>query len=161
MKISILGYVGSGKTYISNYISEMKSVHVLHLDVVKFDKEWKAIDDSLVLPIVSEFMSKDDWIIDGYYKTLLLEERLEKADMIILMLLPRLLCFARAFKRRKSRKKEGYKNDFNWWFVKFALFGCRSKERQRTYAEIVERYKDKTVVLKTRKQVANFMETIK
>ena len=161
MKIAILGYVGSGKTYISNYISDKEKVPVLHLDAVKFDKKWKPIDDSLVLPIVAEFMSKDDWIIDGYYKTLLFEERLEKADMIILMLLPRLLCFARAFKRRKARKLEGYKNDFNLWFVKFALFGCRSKKRRRAYAEIVERYKDKTVILKTRKQVANFMETIK
>ena len=85
MKIAVLGYVGSGKTYISNYISKKKSVPVLHLDTIKFDKEWKAIDDSLVLPIVSEFMSKDDWIIDGYYESLLMAERLEKADMIILM----------------------------------------------------------------------------
>ena len=161
MKIAFLGYVGSGKTYISNYISEKKSIPVLHLDTIKFDKEWKAIDDSLVLPTVSEFMSKDDWIIDGYYKSLLMDERLESSDMIILMLLPRLLCFARAFKRRKQRKKEGYKKDFNWWFVKFTLFGCRSKERQQIYAEIVEKYKDKSVVLKTKQQVSSLIESIK
>ena len=82
MKIAILGYVGSGKTYISNYISDKEKIPVLHLDAVKFDKEWKPIDDSLVLPIVAEFMAKDDWIIDGYYKTLLLEERLEKTDSV-------------------------------------------------------------------------------
>ena len=160
MKIAVLGYVGSGKTYISNYISKKKSVPVLHLDTIKFDKEWKAIDDSLVLPIVSEFMSKDDWIIDGYYESLLMAERLEKADMIILMLLPRFLCFTRAFKRRKQREQEGYKNDFNWWFVKFTLFGCRNKERQRTYTEIVEKYKDKSVILKTKHQVESFMKSI-
>ncbi len=137
-----------------------KKIPVLHLDSIKWDKEWKSIDDSLVLPQVSEFMAKDDWIIDGYYNYLLYNERLEQADLIVLLLLPRLTCFYRALKRTKSRRKDGYKNDLNWWFVKFTLFGCRNKERQQTYAEISEKYKDKTVVLKTKRQVDEFMKNI-
>lgn len=158
MKIAILGYAGAGKTYLADYISENKNIPVLHLDSIKWDKEWKPIDDSVVLPRVSEFMAKDDWIIDGYYKYLLYDERLEQADMIILLLLPRLTCFWRALRRTKSRRQSGYKNDLNWWFVKFTLFGCRNKERRQTYAEIVNKHKDKTVVLKTRKQVEQFMK---
>lgn len=158
MRIAVLGYAGSGKTYFSDYIAEKKNIPVLHLDDVKWDKEWKPIDDSIVLPQVSEFMAKDDWIIDGYYKYLLYDERLKKADMIILLLLPRLTCLWRAVKRTKSRRLDGYKNDLNWWFVKFTLFGCRNKERRQTYAEIAEKYKDKTVVLKTKRQVEDFMK---
>ena len=158
MKIAVLGYAGSGKTYLSDYISEKKNIPVLHLDEIKWDKEWKPIDDSLVLPQVSEFMAKDCWIIDGYYKYLLYDERLESADMIVLILLDRLTCFYRAIKRTKSRKADGYNNDLNWWFVKFTLFGCRNRERRQTYAEIAEKYKDKTVVLKTKRQVNEFME---
>ena len=157
MKIAVLGYAGSGKTYLSDYISEMKNIPVLHLDSIKFDKEWKPIDDSVVLPQVAEFMEKEDWIIDGYYKYLLYDERLEKADLIVLLLLPRLTCFYRAVKRTKSRRQDGYKNDLNWWFVKFTLFGCRNKERRQTYNEIAEKYKDKTVVLKTKRQVDEFI----
>lgn len=158
MKIAILGYAGSGKTYLSDYISEKKNISVLHLDEIKWDKEWKPIDDSLVLPQVSEFMANDDWIIDGYYKYLLYDERLEDADMIVLLLLPLLTCFYRAVKRTKSRLKDGYKNDLNWWFMKFTLFGCRNKERQQTYTEIIKKYNDKTVVLKTQRQVNKFMD---
>ncbi len=158
MKIAVLGYAGSGKTYISNYISKNKSIPVLHLDDIKWDKEWNPIDDSVVLPQVADFMTKDDWIIDGYYTYLMIDERLEKADKIVLLLLPRLTCFFRALKRTKSRRQDGYKNDFNWWFVKFTLFGCRNKERRDFYAEIIEKYKDKTVVLKTKRQVEEFME---
>lgn len=158
MRIAVLGYAGSGKTYFSDYIAEKKNIPVLHLDDVKWDKEWKPIDDSIVLPQVSEFMEKDDWIIDGYYKYLLYDERLKKADMIILLLLPRLTCFYRAVKRTKSRRLDGYKNDLNWWFAKFTLFGCRNKERRQTYAEIAEKYKDKTVVLKRKRQVEDFMK---
>ena len=88
MKIAILGYVGSGKTYVANYVSEKKGIPSLQLDSIKFDKEWKPIDDAIVLPQVVEFMAKESWIIDGYYNYLLLDERLEKADQIILLLLP-------------------------------------------------------------------------
>lgn len=160
MRIAVLGYAGSGKTYLSDYISEKKNIPVLHLDSIKWDKEWKAIDDSLVLPQISDFMAKDSWIIDGYYKYLLYDKRLEDADMIVLLLLPRLTCFYRAVKRTKSRRKDGYKNDLNWWFMKFILFGCRNNERRQTYAEIIDKYKDKTVVLKTNRQVSEFMKDI-
>lgn len=158
MKIAVLGYAGSGKTYLSDYMSERKNIPVLHLDEIKWDKEWKAIDDAVVLPQVSEFMANDNWIIDGYYKYLLYDERLEQADLIVLLLLPRMTCFCRVVKRTKSRRKDGYKNDLNWWFVKFTLFGCRNKERQQTYAEIAEKYKNKAVVLKTQRQVDGFLK---
>ncbi len=158
MKTAVLGYAGSGKTYLSDIISEKKNIPVLHLDEIKWDKEWKPIDDSTVLPQVAEFMANEDWIIDGYYKYPLYDERLEQADLIILLLLPRLTCFYRVIKRTKSRRQNGYKNDLNWWFVKFTLFGCRNKERRQTYAEISEKYKSKTVVLKTERQVDEFIK---
>lgn len=128
MKIAVLGYAGSGKTYISNYISKMKSIPCLHLDSIKYDKEWKPIDNSVVLPQVAEFMTKDDWIIEGFYRYLMMDERLEKADKIIMLLLPRFTCLLRTIKRKKARNQEGYKNDLNLWFVKFTLFGCRNRE---------------------------------
>lgn len=158
MKIAVLGYVGSGKTYLSDCISEKKNIPVLHIDSIKWNKEWKALDDSFVLPQVSAFMEKEDWIIDGNYASLMLEERIRWADKIIILLLPRLMCFFRAVKRAKIREKEGYKNDLNWWFIKFALFGCRNKKRLKLYADIAERYGDKTVVLKTKKQVDEYIE---
>ena len=160
MKIMILGYAGSGKTHLSDYISEMNNIPVLHLDSIKWDNEWKSVDDFLVLPQVADFMKKGDWIIDGFYDYLYFNERLEQADKIILLLLPRITCFYRALKRTKSRRKDGYKNDLNLWFVKFLLFGCRNKERRQTYAKIAEKYKEKTVVLKSVWQVNAFMKNI-
>ncbi len=153
MKIAVLGYAGSGKTWLSDYIAKKRKMPVLHLDEIKWDKEWKPIDDSVVLPQVKEFMAQDDWIIDGWYEYLLMDERLEQADKIYLLLLPRSTCFFSALKRSFSRRKEGYKNDLNWWFIKFLLFGCRSKERNEKYAEIAEKYKGKTCVITRRAQL--------
>lgn len=160
MKIAVLGYAGSGKTYLSDLMSDKFNIPVLHLDSVKWDKEWKAIDDSFVLPQVSEFMKNENWIIDGFYQYLYYDERLEQADMIVLLLLPRLTCFYRAVKRTKLRRKDGYKNDLNWWFIKFTLFGCRNKERRKIYSDIVNRYKDKTVVLKNTWDVNDFSKNL-
>lgn len=158
MKISVLGYAGSGKTYLSDYLSEKNNIPVLHLDELKWDKEWKPVDDSVVLPKVAEFMQKENWIIDGFYSYLMIDKRLEDADLIVLLQLPRLTCFARALKRTVSRRKDGYKNDMNLWFVKFTLFGCRNKERRQYYDGIAEKYNNKTVVLKTKQQVEKYMK---
>ena len=160
MKIAVLGYVGSGKTYLSDYIAKRKNIPVLHLDEVAFDKEWKQVEKESVLPKVADFISKEDWIIDGLYKYLLIDERLQNADEIILLQLPRMTCFFRVLKRTKERKKAGYKNDLNFWFIKFTLFGCRNKKRRIYYSEIAEKYKDKTVILRTRKQVEQYINSI-
>ena len=160
MKIAVLGYAGSGKTYLSNYMAQKRKIPVLHLDDIKWDKEWKPIDDSVVLPAVTDFMNNEDWIIDGYYEYLLLEERLESADKIILLQLPRMTCFCRAVKRSKTRKAAGYVNDINSWFIKFLLFGCRDKARRNFYNKTAKKYKDKTVVLKTKRQVEEFIKTV-
>ncbi|MBQ7962384.1 MAG: hypothetical protein IJ289_07255 [Clostridia bacterium] len=103
-------------------------------------------------------MQNENWIIDGYYTYLMIDKRLEDADLIVLLQLPRLTCFARALKRTSSRRKDGYKNDMNWWFVKFTLFGCRNKERRQYYDKIAEKYNNKTVVLKTKHQVEKFIK---
>ena len=38
MRIAIMGYVGSGKTYLSQYLSKKYDIPVLHLDEIYFDK---------------------------------------------------------------------------------------------------------------------------
>ncbi|MBQ8830943.1 MAG: DNA topology modulation protein FlaR [Oscillospiraceae bacterium] len=160
MKIAIMGYAGSGKTYLSEYISTKKSIPTLHLDTIKYDLDWKPVDDDTALRQVSEFMQKGSWIIEGNYEKMLQSERLEAADQIIFVLLPPLTCLFRAIKRTKNRQAEGYKNDMNLFFIRFVLFGCRTKARRQHYAEIIEKYKDKTVVLKSQKQIDKFMESV-
>lgn len=159
MRVAVMGYVGSGKTFLSECISRKKGIPALHLDDIYFDKNWKPVDKTVVLSQAAEFMSEEDWLIDGFYKDILMEERLEKADMIVMLLLPRVVCLYRAIRRSKVRTQQGYKNDLNPWFLKFTLFGCRDKERRRTYREIAQKYRDKTVVLRSGYQVNRFIRS--
>lgn len=160
MKIVLMGYAGSGKTFLAKYLSEKQNIPVMHLDEVKYTKEWKPIPDEKVLPIVSDFLKKDDWIMDGNYTYLFQKERLDAADQIILLLLPRLSCLLRCIRRRKDRRAEGYTNDTNLWFIQFVLFEGRNQERRKNYARIMEAYPDKVTLLRSQKDIDRFIQSI-
>lgn len=153
MRIAIMGYVGSGKSVLARNLSQKLSIPKLELDDIAFDKGWKAVDRSRILPDITSFMDQESWIIDGNYDDLLQEKRLEMADQIIFVMLPRLQCLLRALKRTKERKAAGYQNDINPWFICFLLFDCRNKKRQTAYESIAKRYSDKLTILKSQRDI--------
>ncbi len=158
MKIALMGYAGSGKTFLAKYLSEKLHIPVLHLDEVKYTKEWKPIPDEEVLPRVAAFLQKEQWIVDGNYTYLFQKERLDAADKIILLLLPRIPCLLRCIRRKKARKAEGYTNDTNLWFIQFVLFEGRNKERRQNYQCIQETYGDKVIILRSQKEIDAFLQ---
>ncbi|MBQ8836769.1 MAG: DNA topology modulation protein FlaR [Clostridia bacterium] len=160
MKIAIMGYSGSGKTYLSEQLSAALKLPVLHLDLVQYTKDWKPIDENTAINSVSDFMEQDNWIIEGHGTNLLLEKRLEKADLIVLMFFPRLQCLFRVIKRKKNRKNEGHKNDTSFRFIRFVLFGCRNKKRREEYCKILSKYKEKVIILKSTKESEDFLKSV-
>ena len=161
MRIALMGSPGAGTTWMTEHLSKTYGLPAVQLDEVVFDKNWKRLDAAAVLPKVAAFMAQESWVIDGYYSDILFEERMEAADRIVLLLLPRLTCLWRAVKRSKARRAAGYKNDLNAWFLKFLLFESRSKERCKVYRDIIRRYGDKVVVLKSQRQVGRFLHGLK
>ena len=157
MKIAIMGYVGSGKSVLARNLSKKLGIPKLELDDVAFDFNWNAVDRTKILPDIREFMTQDSWIIDGNYDDLLQADRLEMADRIIFVLLPRLQCLLRALRRTNERKAAGYHNDINPWFIRFLLFDCRNRERKRAYDAIQRRYRNKCVVLTSQREIDLFV----
>jgi len=49
MKIAVIGYSGSGKSFLSDRLAHLLKTPIMHLDTVKYDKKWNARDKSLVL----------------------------------------------------------------------------------------------------------------
>lgn len=160
MKIAIMGYPGAGKTYMTEYFAKKYGLEVMQLDEIAFTKEWKPIPNELILPRIAAFLERENWVIDGNYDYLMQEKRLEAADRIVLLLLPRVTCLFRAVRRTKARRAAGYENDLNPWFIRFVLFGSRKKETRRAYAGIARRYADKTVVLKSQRQINRFLKQL-
>jgi len=159
MKIAIMGYVGSGKSVLARNLAMKLGIPKLELDDIAFDLNWNAVDRLKILPNIQAFMEQDSWIIDGNYDDLLQEQRLEMADHIIFVMLPRFQCLLRALRRTKERKAAGYQNDINPWFIRFLLFDCRNRERRKSYNEILNRYRNKCSILKTQREINSFLSS--
>ena len=161
MKIAIMGYVGSGKSVLARNLSNILSIPKLELDDIAFDKQWKPIERKQILPEIRLFMEQDSWIIDGNYDDLLQKERLELADQIIFVMLPRAQCLIRALKRTKERKSAGYENDINPWFIRFLLFDCRNRKRNVGYRRIALEYQYKLVILRSQRDIDKYLTQYK
>ncbi len=159
MKIAVMGYVGSGKSVLARNLAKKLGIPKLELDDIAFDLNWKAVDRLKILPDIQAFMEQDSWIIDGNYDDLLQEQRLEMADHIIFVILPRFQCLLRALRRTKERKAAGYQNDINPWFIRFLLFDCRNGERRRSYNAIRNKYGNKCFILKSQRDIDRFLSS--
>jgi len=164
MRIAILGYSGSGKSTLAKYLSTYYSIPVLYLDTIQFEANWKERNRQEAISMVAEFMSKEDWIIDGNYTSFLQDERLDLADYIIYMAFSRFNCLLRAYKRYfryKNTSRESMASGciekidipFVWWI----LHKGRSKEKKQYYNSVLQKYHTKSIVLNNQKQLNKFM----
>lgn len=157
MKVVVMGYPGSGKSWLTAYLSEQYALPALQLDEVAFDRDWKPLDRAGVLPQIAAFLEQEHWVIDGNYDGYLLEERLAAADHIVLLLFPRHICLWRAVKRSSVRRAAGYTNDLNLRFLRFVLFGSRTRTHRAWYARILRQYPERVTVLRNRRQLTRFL----
>ena len=97
-KIAIIGNAGSGKTTVALALHEKLQLPQYHLDQYYWLPHWER-------PALEEFIEKhrelctqEQWILDGSYMATL-PERIDNADVIIYLDIPRYLCIWRVFKR--------------------------------------------------------------
>lgn len=160
MKIAILGYSGSGKSTLARQLAGFYGIPVLYLDTVQFLPGWVERDKEKGRSIVGRFMQNESWVIDGNYRDFFQKERLEQADIILILQLSRLTCLFRAFKRYfqyRNRARESMADgclekidlEFVWWI----LHKGRTKQRRSQYRQIASLYENKTLILKNQREV--------
>lgn len=98
-KIAIIGSAGSGKSTLARQIGGILGVEVIHLDNLFWTTGWVQIDRETFCQLQQQLVLKPEWIIDGNYSGTL-DIRLQTADTVIFLDLPRALCLWRAIKRR-------------------------------------------------------------
>ena len=168
MKIAILGYSGSGKSTLAKRLGELYGIPVLHLDAVEFLPNWVKRELSEKKRIVADFMRDNDgWVIDGNYSKLFREERLEQADMIVMLLFDRFSCLRRVIKRYRTFKGrtrpdigDGCAEKLDAEFVRWVLRDGRTKSKKADYNAIREKYLDKVAVLKNQRQLDDFLRRL-
>ena len=108
--------------------------------------------------------SHTDWVIDGNYSALFYDRRMAEADQIVQMLFPRLVSLYRVVKRYRrfaGRTRPDLPGDcpekLDGEFIRWILWDGRRKKARDRYRRIREQYPEKTVVLRSQRQIDDFL----
>ena len=105
-RILVIGSGGAGKSTVATKLGQLLDLEVNHLDKFYWRPGWIETPPDEWLQIVTELINRDSWIIDGNYGGTL-ELRMQRADTIVFLDMPRLLCTWRILKRNLRYRRGG------------------------------------------------------
>ncbi len=165
-RILVLGSAGSGKSTLSQILGTSFKLPVIHLDRYYWKPNWIPTPNEEWDQLLEQLCNEEQWIMDGNYSRTI-DIRLSKADMVLFLDLPTLLCIYRVLKRRiKYRHKtrpdmnEGCSEKLDWEFIKW-VWNYRRRSRQKILDKLSEvRNEKQIIILKNRKQVNELISQI-
>lgn len=98
-RVAIIGSGGVGKTTLARTLGAKTEIPVVHLDRLYWSAGWVPTPRETWLERQRAALEQESWIIDGNYGSTL-DLRLEAADTVIFLDMPRRRCLWRVFKRR-------------------------------------------------------------
>ena len=161
MKIALIGYSGSGKSTLAQKLGQKYGAEVLHIDTVHWLPGWQERPREEKETIMRDFLDAHDaWVIDGNYKKLFFDRRMEEADLIIFMAFNRFSCLRRVIRRYRTYKgktrasmTDGCDEKLDREFLLWVLRDGRTKKHKQVYRGVVEKYRDKTVVIRNQREL--------
>ncbi len=95
LRIVILGNAGSGKSTLARRLGERLNLRVVHLDTLFWEPGWREPEDNAFRTRVSAAVAGDRWVCEGNYSRRIFDLRLPRADMVIWLDTPRVICAGR------------------------------------------------------------------
>ncbi|MGE7948981.1 DNA topology modulation protein [Lysinibacillus sp. NPDC093688] len=165
-KVVLIGSGGSGKSTLARQLGERLKIKVYHLDTLFWKPNWVGVPKDEQRTIQNDLVKKEEWIIDGNYGGTM-EIRLNTADTIIFLDIPRAICVFRALERiiryrNKTRPDmgEGCEERFSFEFFKW-IWQYPKTKRPKILERLEQLSKDKEVIiLKSPKDVQYFLEQV-
>ena len=164
-KILIIGCPGSGKTTLARALGEKLGLTVVHLDRLWWTGGWQNVSMEEFDARLENALKLDKWIIDGNYSRTM-ETRLQHCDTVIYLDFSRFACLMGMVQRvlgnyGKTRPDmpSGCPERFDREFVKF-IWNFNKNNRVMNYTWIAKSKHAKAVVLKNRKDVKRFLESL-
>ncbi len=168
-KILIIGSAGSGKTTLSKKLNKKLSLPIIHLDKYYWRPNWQRVSDDEWEKTIKKFSNQKTWIMDGNYSKTI-ATRLQYADVVIFLDIPRYICLLRVILRRfkifsnKKRVdipqdcKERMSFEFYKWIWNF------SKRSRPGILELLEntskKQKTQVIILKNSTQINEFIANL-
>lgn len=164
-RLLVIGCSGSGKTTLSKRLSVALGKELVHLDKILWKPFWTMTTADEKREIMTEVLSKDEWLIDGLWLSTL-QMRLERATAVIFLDYNRWVCFFGAYKRYRKQRNlqaddhaENCFDNFNKEFRKYIL--TYNKLYRKDIYEMLEKFgMEKVLVFKTRRETAEFLKKI-
>ena len=168
-KVLIIGGCGSGKTTMALELARITGLPLCHLDSLYWTDGWVPRERGEFLSLLDGELKKPEWILDGNMRRTL-PTRLKYCDTVIYLDFSGWRCFLGVFKRilqnrGKSRPDMGGEciEGFNKRSVEFLFSTLKfnRKNRKYFYSQIAEHRNIKLIVLKNRRRVKAFLQTLK
>ena len=99
-RIAVIGRAGAGKTTVARRLGEELGLPVIHLDRLAWDPGWQPVDEGTFATRQDEAVAGEAWVIDGgYLSSVGWPERLRRADLVVLVEAPLVVCLGRIIRR--------------------------------------------------------------
>ena len=98
-KIIIIGNGGTGKSTLGAKLSKVLGIPVHHLDLLTFTEDGGHVGETVFRKHLTEILSTDSWIVEGWSYQSTLAERIAAADTIIYLDYPIWFSYWNALKR--------------------------------------------------------------
>lgn len=164
MKIALIGFSGSGKSTLARKLGEHYGEEVLHLDTLHWLPGWRERPREEEIAFLTDFLdTHDGWVIDGNYRKLCYDRRMEEADCIYILNFSRFACLRRVLKRYrtyKGRTRESIGADcpekIDWEFLSWVLYKGRIRAHKKQHRDLAAVYGDKVRFISNQRQLALF-----
>ncbi|MDN3363024.1 topology modulation protein [Priestia megaterium] len=159
---------GVGKSTFAKKLGKKLDLEVHHLDSLYWQPGWTERDNDSFRELQEHIVKKDSWIIDGNYSNSY-DLRVKRADTIIYLELPLIVCVYRVIKRRivyarKTREDmtKGCPEKVDWSFFTFILTTYRERQKKmRKRFEKLRKDEDcKVFMLVNRKDIENYIQNL-
>ena len=164
-RILIIGCSGSGKSRLARKLGQKLGLPVIHLDQLWWTENWQNVTVEEFDSRLAMALNMDRWIIDGNYSRTM-GVRLSQCDTVIYLDFSRWACLLGMCQRLLSSRGKtrpdmpaGCPERFSWEFVKW-IWDFNKNNRVRNYTYLAQAKHAQSVVLKNRREVRAFLDTV-
>ena len=164
-RIMIIGCGGSGKSTLARQLGEKTGLPVVHLDKLFWRPGWVNLTREEFDVVHNAAIEEKKWILDGNFDRTM-EQRIRRCDTVVYLDFSRIACLCGVMKRilttyGKVRPDmgDGCPERFDLEFLQW-VWNFNKNKREKNY-RLLEQYGDKRIyILKNRKQVKEFLESL-
>ncbi|MFA9557108.1 topology modulation protein [Evansella sp. AB-rgal1] len=167
-RIMVMGVsAGVGKSTFARRLGEALQLDVYHLDTLFWKPNWVEAPFEEFRAKQQEIVQNNQWVIDGNYNSTY-DIRSQKADTIIYLELPLVICLYRVMKRRminsgKTRPdmREGCEEKIDFKFLKFIIttYHRRKKVMRDRFKEFLKLDSNREVfILQSKEEIEQFLK---